>query len=84
MKLKKNAEVTVDITPEEMATIWWGMNCHEQCIFFNKLYELCHKDGSKKGDFLIQLHYIADSPELNKGGRWIMKQIGNYAEKVEK
>lgn len=87
MKLTKNAVVTVDITAEEMATLWWErMNGEEQARFFNKLYELCHREsfgGSKEYDFLMQLQYITDNRELNKGGRWVMEQIGNYAQKPE-
>lgn len=87
MQLTKSQQVTVDISPEEMANLWWlEMGENEQVRFFNQLHKLVNIEGfggNKEYDFVMQLQYITDNKDLTDGGRWIMKKIGEYSTKQQ-
>jgi len=66
-----------DITPAELAKEFCSWGEDEQAIFFNQIYAESQK---WKRPFCFQLQAITDSPILTIGARFIMRQIGEYAE----
>lgn len=70
--IKRTSEVIIEVSPEEMATIFWNMNEVEQATFFDELAEVT-------GSMLpFQLQAVADSPALTSRGKAIMQLIGDY------
>lgn len=69
--IKRNVEVAVQITPEELADAFWDMWQNEQAEFFNRL--------SGFEGLVFQLQAIADDPTLTDEGRHAMGRIGEYA-----
>lgn len=77
MTIKRNIEVEVRLTPEELAGEFWSMGGDEQALFFNKLGDLAQHR------LPMQLQYVQDSTNLNQEGRYAMRAIGNYSEAQE-
>ena len=75
--IKREQLVEVHLTPEELAAELYRMGDDEQAVFFNRLGELAM---SCNNPFSLQLHAIIVNPRLANSGRWIMRQIGEYAE----
>lgn len=70
--IKRTSEVTIEVSPEELATIFWFMNAEEQAKFFN------HLDEITDYRLPLQLAYVIDSKILKAEGRAIMKTIGDF------
>lgn len=64
-----------DITPEELARIWWDMASYEQADFFNSLGALASRSLLAK-----QLEFIRNE-FLSGDAREVMRLIGEYSEK---
>jgi len=79
MELKKNVDIAVEITPEEVAKLFCDMNSREQAVFFNSVY-----DQTLKWDrpFCFQLQSIIEEDVLRISGKNIMSQIGEYGDSV--
>lgn len=58
--MKKNVEVEIDISGEEMAKELWRFDTVEQASFLNELTRIYRLNYS---DFLMQLEYLSD--EIN-------------------
>lgn len=70
----RNIDVVVQPTPDELASVFWGMSGGDQALFFNRLGEL-------SGHMLcFQLQAVTDSILLNQQGRNAMMVIGEYSE----
>lgn len=39
----RNTDIPVQLTPEELADLWWSMNAQEQAEFFNRLGKITTK-----------------------------------------
>lgn len=76
--MKKTFEVDVNLTPEELASIWCNMKDGEQAAFFSEIGLLVEEWDV---GFCFQLQYITDNETLTDSGRRIMEQIGEYANK---
>jgi hypothetical protein len=70
----KMVAVDVTLTPKDLATNFWLMDCDEQALFFNSLSEI--------GGFLLhlQLASVSASSVLESSGRSVMEMIGDYSE----
>lgn len=67
----KNIEVRP--TAQELACVFWAMNCEEQADFFNALGEI-------SGHLLpMQLQHVTDASNLKSSGRDLMYWIGKYS-----
>jgi hypothetical protein len=66
-------EVSITLTPEEVAMRFWEMDNHEQARFFNRLAEI----GGYKTSF--QLQYLTETDGLSLAGRRVMQEIGEYS-----
>lgn len=74
--MKRTCEIEVKPTPYEIAKAFCDMGSGEQADFFNYISE-----ESEKWDnpFCFQLQSITDEERLTRGARYIMSQIGDYA-----
>lgn len=45
----------IEVTPEQMAVLFWSMGSDEQITFFNKLADIAHRH-----DFEMQMLYITE------------------------
>ena len=64
-------EVSIPLTGEDIADLFWELDADSQARFFNRL---CLKE------FLsTQLQAVSNSDELKIGGRNVMSRIGEYA-----
>lgn len=78
VEIKREIEVSIDPTPEELAEVFWGMSSGKQAVFFNRLgemsnYRLC-----------FQLQAVTDEPGLNSNGRYAMQLVGEYSQETQK
>lgn len=76
--MKKNIEVNIEITPEEMAAMWCAMGSDEQARFLNEIGNIAVE--WKPGYLERQMQYITDAIEIEDTGRWVMKLMGDYAD----
>ena len=74
MSIKRNIEVEVDPTPQELAELFWKLGSIEQAEFFNKLGEIASHH------LPFQMQYVTDDDVLTTDGRYAMSVIGNYSE----
>lgn len=65
-----------EITPEIIAEVFAGMKSDEQARFFNRIDEVT---AGWDGSFAMQLQYVTDDTGLTKGGRDVMRVIGEYS-----
>jgi hypothetical protein len=75
--IKHTADVTIDveITPEELAELFWSMDSIEMRRFFNHL-----GDTADTVDFTCQLHAAVNDEsavELSKRAKNLMRIIGD-------
>lgn len=75
--INRNANVAIKLFPYELASEFCEMDGAEQAEFFNEISRLV-KDW--ESPFCMQLQNVSDSEVLTREGRYIMKQIGDYAE----
>lgn len=75
--IKRNVEVEIKPTAEELAKSFADAGGHFQAEFFNALAE---EVKTWKMDFCFQLQHITDEGGLTDEGRGIMEQIGEYAQ----
>lgn len=72
-KIFKTVEVGVDVTPKDLAEVFWEMNNHQQAEFFNHLGDI---SGLRLRG---QMRSVRDSGELNELGRraieWLWKGV---------
>ncbi len=76
MKITKRKDVTLDVTPNDIADLFCSMDSDEQAIFFNKVAKNIKQWESP---LYFQLQAITDSAELTEEARLIMKEIGDYS-----
>lgn len=69
-------KVSIDITPEELARLFAGLDSANQARFFNHVAKVSSR---WVGSFPFQLQYVTDEPGLNLGGRRVMQWIGEYS-----
>lgn len=77
MKILRNIDVDIDMSPENIADYFCDLSSSEQAIFFNRIAEVTAKWGTS---FCFQLEYIVSSNLLTREGKEIMRQIGEYGE----
>ena len=70
--IKREMEISIHPTPEELAGVFWGMGSDQQAEFFNHLYEITNNR------LCFQLQAVTDEPGLNANGRYAMILIGEY------
>jgi len=76
--IKREVEMSISLTPEELASEFLDMSDKEQAIFFNEIAKLISKwDG---GFFSTQLEWVRQNQCLTTEGRNIMKKIGEYSD----
>ena len=78
--IKRKIDVEIDLSPAELAEQFCQLDSEMQALFFNNIKRIT--DQWDMG-FFWQLQYITESERLTDGGRTIMRQIGEYAEKHE-
>lgn len=79
-RVRIGKQVFVEFTPSanEMAQMFWGEMSDYQAEFFNEL-------GKLSGNRLcFQLQHVTDEEGLTNEGRRAMRQIGDYADTVQK
>lgn len=74
--LARNAEISVDVTPQECAAVFASYSDLQQAEFFN---ELAKQVAKWDKPFAFQLQALSESHKLDSQGRFIMSQIGSYA-----
>jgi hypothetical protein len=67
-------EVKVEMSPQEIATIWWSMDAGSQAEFFNHIASLSDDDCLNS-----QLAWVDKSDVLTPAGRYVMDKIGSFA-----
>jgi hypothetical protein len=75
-KIKRSFDHEIEVSAQECAAIFGGLDSDEQAVFFNTLHEITQK---WKLPFCMQLQYVTDSKELTNEGRKIMEEIGEYS-----
>ena len=80
MKVKKTISGEVDISPSELADIFYQMDSDEQASVFNNIFRFAGINGSR---LPMQLQYVTDSKNLTDEGRSVMRLIGDYADKSQ-
>lgn len=76
--VKRNVEITINPTPDELAEVFWGMMSNQQVEFFNHLYTISNDR------LCFQLQAVTDEPGLNANGRYAMQLIGEYSQETQK
>lgn len=71
--ITKTKSITFEITPKDLANLWWEMDQKEQALFFNEL--ACLSGESIR----FQLQYVTECNELNDEARKLMELIGVYS-----
>jgi hypothetical protein len=75
MKARLIKEITVDyqleITPQEIAQLFWSLPSDGQAQFFNEL-------ASISDALPMQLEYVRQDPTLTPKGLQAMRMIGEY------
>ena len=79
--MKRTVEVDVIVTPAEVAEAFCCFFAEDQALFFN---EVAKQVSKWKAPFCFQLQYITDCPLLSDDARYVMQQIGEYAQKESK
>lgn len=62
-----------DITPEDVAELFAGMDADEQAEFYNHVAKIA------SNWLYMQAQYITDSEKLTLPGRRVMQTIGDYS-----
>jgi hypothetical protein len=74
--IQRTIEISVTITPEELAKAFWWMSDSEQVEFFNAL------GAASEARLPFQLQFVTDNPTLTTAGRYAMSLIGDYSQKI--
>ena len=74
--IKRQIDIDVRLTPQEMAFEFCNMSDAEQAAFFNELARITEK---WRHPLCMQLQYLADNETLTTAARAVMIQIGEYA-----
>lgn len=85
MKITKiGCEVNMEITPGELAEIYWrNMDAIEQVKFWNRLAEIIPEENYKSDyNMMMQMQEVTDIKDLSKEARNIMKIVGEYSQKL--
>lgn len=77
MEFKKNIELKLEITPEEAADIFSGMNDKEQALFFNQVGRNFTNWGP--GASCFQIHGFTTSKLLDHHGVSFLRLVSDYA-----
>lgn len=72
--IKREMEISITPTAEELAEVFWTMGSNQQAAFFNHLY------GISNNRLCFQLQAVTDEPCINVNGRYAMRLIGEYSE----
>jgi hypothetical protein len=75
--IRKNINIDLRFTPEELATEFANMVAEDQADFFNMVAQV---SGEWRSSFAQQLQGVTDCENLNAKGRKIMEQIGEYSQ----
>ena len=75
--IKRNLEIEISISPQELAKEFCDLTDDEQAEFFNEIAEIFLSWDTQ---FIFQLQYIVDSKKITKQALQIMTTIGEYAE----
>lgn len=75
MSINKTVQFKVELTPEEMAFLFWSASSENQAAFFNELGRI------SRSLLPFQLLSVTDEESLNNDGRDAMRMIGEYSEK---
>ena len=77
--LQKTIDLSIEISPEQVASFFSTMDSEDQAIFFS---EVARISGLWKNDIIFQLQYVTDSENLTDEGRELMVKIGEYGPKL--
>lgn len=75
--MKRQIEIDINPTPQELAEVFCNMYEEEQVEFFNEIAKITKTWNSP---FCMQLQAIVDTNKLTPHAKLIMRQIGEYAE----
>lgn len=78
--MKKEIQIEINLTPEELAFEFSEMDDRQQALFFNAL-AMYVKKWQKQ--FCFQLEAIIENEELTIEGKNIMGYIGEYGKYVD-
>jgi hypothetical protein len=76
--MKREIEIDIDLSPEELAIELAKMDGDQQARFFNAL---AIQDVDWQFSWPMQLQLVTDSSELRSIGRDMMSMIGEYSSK---
>jgi F0F1-type ATP synthase delta subunit len=74
MKILKNVDVVVEITPEELAAVFADLNFEGKAKFFNELFRKA--DNNWYGEPKEFFKHVAENHEITPKGIAIMEAIG--------
>ncbi|NYT76609.1 hypothetical protein H0A71_06365 [Alcaligenaceae bacterium] len=72
--IKRDTQISITPTPEELAETFCSMGSDEQAAFFNHLNEI------SADRLCFQLQAVIGEPGLTHGGRYAMQLFGDYGE----
>jgi len=75
---KVTTQLSIDITPEELANMLWKMDDKDQAYFFNRLGEILE---SNTFSFNSQLSELTSKDYLTENGRKVMALVGEFSKK---
>lgn len=78
--IKRKHEILINITPEEMADEFCGMDANEQAKFFSEVYKIAR---TWDRNFEFQMQSIIDSNECDDYALKLLSIFGEYASKCE-
>lgn len=82
MSVHKTFEVDVELTADDIAAVFAEMDSHEQAEFFSEIADITARwPALALGSQLIK---ITESPQLTIDGRYVMRLIGEYADRGER
>lgn len=77
MEFKRNIEIKIDITPEEIADLFSVMDEDEQAQFFNQVGRNFSNWGP--GSSCRQIHSFSTSEKLDHYGAGFLRLVSDYA-----
>lgn len=75
--IKRRIDVELDLTPDELAAVFCGMDGEQQAGFFNAIAKY---SDLWPAPFPFQVQAIVDSLTYTEDARRIMRVLGEYAE----
>lgn len=76
--MRRQVEIDILSTGEELADAWCELGADEQARFFNKIGFITK--GWAHGSMAMQLQWVSGSTALTMDGRGAMMMIGEYGE----